>query len=172
MTEHYATAQGSSSVQEWGSDNWHWQRKAGADEPHWLLETSLITAVTALEREEEDWHKKWMNLSGYVITDIYIVPLKQAWLPLSRSDDYLEDYIEAHSDPWHKKRKKLSTWWAGHRAALETIYQLEYLNTRWQFDTEKYCFLQASGQGWIVFSSNHCNCCCLVILIESVFTSL
>lgn len=29
------------------------------------------------------------------------------------------------------------------RTALETVSQLKYLNTRWQFDTEKYCFLQA-----------------------------
>lgn len=33
-----------------------------------------------------------------------------------------------------------------YKTALESVYKLKYLNTRWQLDTEQHCFLQALQQ--------------------------
>lgn len=54
-------ARGFSGILDWGSENWHWQGKAGADEAHWLPKEPLIKTVAELERKEEHLQRAFGN---------------------------------------------------------------------------------------------------------------
>ena len=97
-------------------------------------------------RKEPDTRSGGMwDMSGSVTTDIYSASVTGMATSVHNWRLY-EYYIDANSDPWHKreiKKETLNVVRSRLGVALETVYWLEFLNTRWQFDTGKYCFLQA-----------------------------